>query len=123
MNSHIRWLIRCDLLAVLAIEQESFEIPWTEADFLCLLRKRNSVGVVAERDKVVRGFLLYERYPEYVRLVNIAVDPAVRRQGVGRDILDHPQEDAFVLRYHRDKLTRDFVVANRIAHYFEGGTA
>src|SRR5438046_713436 len=30
---HIRWMIRRDMPAVLAIEQECFEFPWYEADF------------------------------------------------------------------------------------------
>ncbi len=35
---HIRWMIRRDMPEVLQTEQESFEYPWTEEDFLRCLR-------------------------------------------------------------------------------------
>ena len=38
----IRWLIRRDMTDVLQIEAGSFENAWTEEDFLCCLRQRNS---------------------------------------------------------------------------------
>ena len=46
---HIRWMIRRDMPEVLQIEQESFEFPWTEEDFLRCLRQRNCIGMVAEQ--------------------------------------------------------------------------
>jgi [ribosomal protein S18]-alanine N-acetyltransferase len=89
MNTRIRWLIRCDLPAVLKIEQASFELPWTEEDFLCYLRRRSCVGMVAERGDEILGFLLYERYPEWLRILNVAVHPRNRRQGAARELIEH----------------------------------
>ncbi len=43
----IRWMIRRDMAEVLRIERESFEYHWTEEDFLCCLRQRNCIGMVA----------------------------------------------------------------------------
>ena len=60
MNVHIRWMIRRDMPEVLEIEQSSFEFPWTEEDFIRCLRQRNCIGMVAEYDEKVVGFMIYE---------------------------------------------------------------
>ena len=59
-NSHIRWMIRRDYAEVLAIEARGFEFPWCEDDFIRCLRQRNCIGMVAERDDRVAGFMVYE---------------------------------------------------------------
>ena len=57
---HIRWMIRRDMPEVLDIESESFEFPWSEDDFIRCLRQRNCIGMVAELDDQVVGFMIYE---------------------------------------------------------------
>ncbi|MDA8746115.1 ribosomal-protein-alanine N-acetyltransferase RimI, partial [Rubripirellula amarantea] len=57
---HIRWMIRRDMPAVLAIENKSFEFSWTEEDFIRCLRQRNCIGMVAEENDQVVGFMIYE---------------------------------------------------------------
>jgi ribosomal protein S18 acetylase RimI-like enzyme len=57
---HIRWMIRRDFPEVLAIETESFRFPWLEEDFIRCLRQRNCIGMVAEHDERVVGFMVYE---------------------------------------------------------------
>lgn len=79
----IRWLIRRDMPEVLSIEQSSFEYAWTEEDFLCCLRQRNCIGMVAERDGHIVGFMIYELHKARLRLLNFAVAPEARRQRVG----------------------------------------
>ena len=49
---HIRWMIRRDMPEVLDIENQAFEFPWTEEDFIRCLRQRNCIGMVAELDQV-----------------------------------------------------------------------
>jgi len=79
----IRWLIRRDMPAVLKIEAECFEFPWTEEDFLCCLRQRNCIGMVAEVDEEVVGFMIYELQKSRLRVLNFAVAPIFRRSGIG----------------------------------------
>ena len=57
---HIRWMIRRDMMEVLEIENQSFEFPWSEEDFIRCLRQRNCIGMVAEHDERVAGFMIYE---------------------------------------------------------------
>ena len=57
---HIRWMIRRDMPEVLQAEQQSFEYAWTEDDFLRCLRQRNCIGMVAEHQDRIVGFMIYE---------------------------------------------------------------
>lgn len=86
--AHIRWMIRRDMPEVLTIETEVFEFPWTEEDFLCCLRQRNCIGMVAEHDDKVAGFMVYELNKAYIHLVNFAVAKNLHRHGVGRQMVD-----------------------------------
>jgi ribosomal-protein-alanine N-acetyltransferase len=82
-TTHIRWMIRRDLPAVLAIEQESFSAPWDEPQFIHFLRQRDCIGMVAEQADRVVGFMLYQFHPKRLHLLNFAVAAGCRRQGVG----------------------------------------
>lgn len=79
----IRWLIRRDMSEVLAIEQESFDYAWTEEEFLCILRQRNCIGMVAEIDHEIVGFMIYELHKSNLHVLNFAVAKEYRRHGVG----------------------------------------
>lgn len=79
----VRWMIRRDMGEVLKIEQESFDFEWTEEDFLCCLRQRNCIGMVAEHENHVIGFMIYELHKGRLHILNFAVAPAMRRWGVG----------------------------------------
>lgn len=87
MKPHIRWMIRRDMPEVLAIEEASFRYPWIEADFISCLRQRNCIGMVAEHDEQIIGYMLYELFTHRIDLLNIAVRLDSRRQGVGSRLL------------------------------------
>ena len=80
---HIRWMIRRDMPEVLTTERASFEYAWTEEDFLKCLRQRNCIGMVAERDDRVIGFMIYELHKTRLHILNFAVHPHARRGGIG----------------------------------------
>lgn len=84
---HIRWMIRRDMPEVLDIEQESFEFPWLEEDFVRCLRQRNCIGMVAEHEDRVVGFMIYELHKNRIHVLNFAVAPDSRRQGVGSQMV------------------------------------
>jgi ribosomal-protein-alanine N-acetyltransferase len=87
LKVHIRWMIRRDLAEVQAIENESFEFAWQEDDFLRCLRQRNCIGMVAECEGRVVGYMLYELHKTRLHVLNFAVSSAVRRRGVGRQMV------------------------------------
>ena len=84
----IRWLIRRDMPEVLEIEHSSFEFAWSEEDFLCCLRQRNCIGMVAERDGRIVGFMIYELHKSTLQVLNFAVHPDFRRQNVGSQMVE-----------------------------------
>src|SRR5277367_6823709 len=87
LRVHIRWMIRRDMPEVLQIEQESFDYSWTEEDFLRCLRQRNCIGMVAEQGERVVGFMIYELHKAKLHILNFAVHPGWRRQGVGAQMV------------------------------------
>lgn len=84
---HIRWMIRRDMPEVLAIEEQSFEFPWHEDDFLRCLRQRNCIGMVAEHNERVVGFMIYELHKSRLHILNFAVEAQQRRRGVGTQMV------------------------------------
>jgi [ribosomal protein S18]-alanine N-acetyltransferase len=83
----VRWMIRRDMAEVLRTEQESFEYSWTEEDFCKCLGRRDCVGFVAEHDEAVIGFMVYQLHAARLHVLNFAVHPAFRWQGVGRQMV------------------------------------
>lgn len=89
---HIRWIIRRDYRengSVIEIENESFEFPWSEQDFIGCLRYVNCIGMVAEHSECVFGYMICELQECSVRLLTLAVDPDQRRRGVGSRMIKH----------------------------------
>lgn len=88
LKVHIRWMIRRDMNEVLAIESQSFEFPWSEDDFIRCLRQRNCIGMVAEHDERVVGFMIYELHKSRLHILNFAVSESFRRRSVGRQMVE-----------------------------------
>ena len=84
---HIRWMIRRDMPEVLGIEEQAFEFPWSEEDFIRCLRQRNCIGMVAEHGEKVVGFMIYELHKIKLHILNFAVHPTYRRSGVGAQMV------------------------------------
>jgi ribosomal-protein-alanine N-acetyltransferase len=81
---HLRWTLRRDMPAILAIEQAGFDHPWTEEEFLRVLRQRNCIGMVAEAggpDGPVAGHMIYELNPDHLLIANLATCPATAGPG------------------------------------------
>jgi [ribosomal protein S18]-alanine N-acetyltransferase len=87
LRVHIRWMIRRDMAEVLEIEHQGFEFPWSEDDFIRCLRQRNCIGMVAEHDDRVIGFMIYELHRTRLHLLNFAVALDYRRRRAGTQML------------------------------------
>jgi [ribosomal protein S18]-alanine N-acetyltransferase len=84
---HIRWMIRRDMPEVLTIEGQAFEFPWSEDDFVRCLRQRNCIGMVAEHNERVVGFMIYELHKNRLHILNFAVHEQMRRRGIGSQMI------------------------------------
>ena len=85
---HIRWMIRRDMMEVLEIENQSFEFPWSEDDFIRCLRQRNCIGMVAEHDERVAGFMIYELHRNRLHISEFCRRAEFRRKGVGHQMVE-----------------------------------
>ena len=116
VNCQIRWIIRRDMAAILQIEQASFEFCWTEEDFLHCLRQRNCIGVVAEYNGCIVGFMVYELYKSRLHLINFAVHPAYRRKSVGAQMIERLVNR--LRKQRRSAITLEVRETNLDAQYF-----
>lgn len=112
----IRWMVRRDISAVVAIEEKNFEFPWQEEDFLQCLRQRNCVGMVAERHGSIVGFVMYETFKNRLHVLNMAVHPECRRLGIGKQLLAKLQSKLSPQR--RAKMTLEVRETNLAAQLF-----
>lgn len=81
----IRWLIRRDLADALRIER-----TWTEEDWLRHMRQQTGIAMVAELEteaSPVVAVITYTLHARSVEILTLAVDPAYRRAGVGRQMV------------------------------------
>ena len=84
----IRRLIYADLPHVIAIERRSFPTPWSLARFVLELSKASGICLAAfEADKLV-GYTVCSRYDTVWHLMNVAVNPERRREGVAHALLE-----------------------------------
>ncbi len=77
-----------DLEAVLRVEVASFSQPWTREMFEGELIPGVSLALVARSDAdTLVGYLCGSIVGDEFHISNVAVDPRVRRRGVGRKLL------------------------------------
>lgn len=120
MPPYIRWMSPPDMRAVLAVEDLSFPEPYSEADFCWLLKQRCVTGLVAEIDRSVVGYMIYELMPRSVFLHSFAVHPDFRRIGVGSAFIAKIKQRIRSSDHHRLRqyITADVSERNLDAHLF-----
>lgn len=88
---HVRWMVARDLPQVLAIEKLTAHEPWDQDEFYRRLRKRNCIGMVAERGDEIGGFFVYSLARDCMRLLRwAALDGSMCDATRGR--IEHKRE-------------------------------
>ena len=83
-----RWMIRKDYPAVLAMEQAGYkQDAWDEQDLSHILRQHDCIGVVAELDGKVVGYVLYRLRKESIRILRLGIATKFRRRGIARQLM------------------------------------
>ena len=89
LGVHIRWMIRRDMYEILEIEKRCFgKHAWNEEVFIQHLRTRNMIGMVAEWDEDIIGYMVYALHKSSLELLNLAVEPKYQRSGIGSAMID-----------------------------------
>jgi ribosomal-protein-alanine N-acetyltransferase len=83
-----------DLPAVAAIERRAFPTPWSIAMFVLELSKPTGLCLAALRCGKLVGYTVCSRYDTVWHVMNIAVDPNLRRQGIASALLEELYERA-----------------------------
>jgi [ribosomal protein S18]-alanine N-acetyltransferase len=86
----IRRLTQRDLEAIDRIERRSYPTPWSRSMFASELSKPSSVSLGAyetETGELV-GYLVISRYVDAWHVMNVAVVPERRRQGIASALFD-----------------------------------
>lgn len=84
----IRRLTYADLPQVIAIERRAFPTPWSLAMFVLELSKPGGECLAVRRDGALTGYVICSRYEDVWHIMNVAVDPRQRRQGIATALLD-----------------------------------
>lgn len=87
-DCRIRPTAPADVAALARLEGSAFSDPWTVAMLEEALAARGAVSLVAERNGEVIGSVMGRRIADEGEILTIAVDPAHRRRGLGRRLLE-----------------------------------
>jgi hypothetical protein len=72
---HVRWMVASDINECEAIDYQESELAWTEGQLDETLRRKNVIGMVAEKDVDVIGFIVYELNKGFYRLLKFVALP------------------------------------------------
>ena len=87
LSVKMRWMIRRNMEQVLEIEQKSFRRPWKQEDLYRY--NKDYICMTVESDEPAERIVGYYVYhPKNLHIVNLAVHPDFRRQGIGRQIIE-----------------------------------
>jgi ribosomal-protein-alanine N-acetyltransferase len=89
----VRRLGYSDLPAVISIERRSFPAPWSLAMFVLELSKPSGICLAATEGDDLLGYLVCSRYDRVWHLMNVAVAPERRRQGVASRLIGRLVEE------------------------------
>jgi ribosomal-protein-alanine N-acetyltransferase len=78
-----------DLAAVLEIEAKNYNFPWNESIFKDCLNSNNYSNWVCEELDVIVGYSIVSILAGEAHIMNICVDPGVKKKGVGSKLLEN----------------------------------
>lgn len=89
MESSYRWMLRRDIPQVLAIDEECFgDEAYGEEGLVSVLRRMNTIGLVAYTDNEIVGYCIYELHATHLHIVRMAVAEVMQGLGIGTLFLE-----------------------------------
>jgi [ribosomal protein S18]-alanine N-acetyltransferase len=77
-----------DAAALAAVHGRSFEPGWSAADIAALLHAPGGFGLAVREAEQIDGFLIGRAIAGEAEVLTLAVDPAMRRRGLARGLLE-----------------------------------
>jgi len=85
---HIHPMQLDDVDAVMEIENQAYEFPWTVGNFRDCMRS-NYYCCVYRQDERCVGYAVMSIITGEAQILNVCIDPAMHGQGLGRRLLQH----------------------------------
>ena len=108
--TEIRRLSAADIPGIERIERRSYPTPWSRTMFAGEIAKPASRCYGAFDGDELRAYLIVACYVDAWHVMNVAVDPDARRQGVARALLEQLFEET------RDDAARGYTLEVRVSN-------
>lgn len=86
---HPESLGKNDVADLVALEKLCFSVPWSAKQYATVMDNEPFRVVGLRREGALAGYLTFFAAAWEMEVLNIAVRPDLRRQGIGRQLLDH----------------------------------
>ncbi|WP_300717505.1 ribosomal protein S18-alanine N-acetyltransferase [uncultured Desulfovibrio sp.] len=90
----LRRLDEADAVAMQRLEAACFPLPWSEEQCRAALGQRAFLAYGLFRDEALLGYIALYRAADELEVLNLAVLPAARRQGMGERLLRAALQEA-----------------------------
>ena len=107
---YIRPLGLADLTAIERVEQRAYPTPWSRSMFASELAKPTSICLGAFEGEELVGYVINSRYVDAWHVMNVAVDPDLRRRGVATALLER------LFELTRDDERRGYTLEVRVSN-------
>ena len=84
----IRRMTVNDAAAIAELEKQCFSDPWSEMSIASEAENPLSYWLVAEKDGNVVGYIGSQTVLDAADMMNLAVSPGYRRQGIGEELVN-----------------------------------
>jgi len=84
---NVRSMKCSDVESVARLEQQIFTDAWSEKSIIDTMNQSQAFILVSEEDNVINGYCIVYFVLDEAEIARIAVDSAMRKQGVGQELL------------------------------------
>ena len=85
----VRTAVQSDVKSIVNLEGQLFSDAWTEGMLSdCLGQSHYALSVYVDEGQEIKGYLITTHVAGEAELLRIGVDPACRRQGIGRILME-----------------------------------
>lgn len=107
VKSGLRIALPKDLTRIVEIDQKSYLVGCTPKSICRVLENNKRFGYVAYSGAEIVGYLVYQAYPDHIKIIRLAIDEEHRRKGFGSMILKKMKSKMGVLRRRIELIVKE----------------